>query len=159
VTAQDELAELLTPTVKGLGYALLGVEWQRSGSESIVRLYIDSESGIAVEDCARVSRQVGDVLDVEQAVNGEYTLEVSSPGFDRPLFTQEQYRSYIGAEVKVRLRALINGRRRLSGTLVDVTDEFVTVRVGEERFDVPYNLVENARLAPRLSEQVTGLEG
>ena len=59
----------------------------------------------------------------------------------------------------MRLRALINGRRRLSGTLVDVTDEFVTVRVGEERFDVPYNLVENARLAPRLSEQVTGLGG
>ncbi|HCU89644.1 MAG TPA: ribosome maturation factor RimP [Gammaproteobacteria bacterium] len=155
MTAQDELAELLTPTVKGLGYALLGVERQRTGSGSIVRLYIDCESGIAVEDCARVSRQVGDVLEAEQAVNGEYTLEVSSPGFDRPLFTQDQYRSHIGAEIKVSLRALVNGRRRLSGTLVDATDELVTVRVGGERFDVPYSLVENARLDPRLSERVT----
>ena len=151
MAVQDALAGLLTATVEGLGYALLGVERQRSAAGSVVRLYIDSENGIAVEDCVKVSRQVSDVLDVEQAISGEYILEVSSPGLDRPLFTPEQYRAYIGAEVNVRLRALVNGRRQLSGQLVDATDEFVTISVGEERFDVPYKLVERARLDPQWS--------
>ena len=83
--AQDALAELLAPTVAGLGYELLGIECQRSGGRTLVRLYIDSEDGIDVGDCEQVSRQVGDLIEVEQAVSGEYTLEVSSPGFDRPL--------------------------------------------------------------------------
>ena len=90
-------------------------------------------------------------MEVEEAISGEYTLEVSSPGLDRPLFTPEQYRAYIGAEVKVRLRTLVNGRRRLAGTLVDATEEIVTISIGEERFDVPYNLVERARLDPQWS--------
>ncbi len=149
MAVQDGLTGLLTPTVEGLGYALLGVEQQRTADGSIVRLYIDSEHGIAVEDCVAVSRQVSDFLDVEQAIGGEYTLEVSSPGLDRPLFTPEHYRAYIGAEVRVRLRALVNGRRRLSGKLVDATDEFVTICIGEEKFDVPYKLVERARLEPQ----------
>lgn len=151
MAVQDALAGLLAPTVEGLGYVLLGVERQRSATGTLVRLYIDSEHGIAVEDCVKVSRQVGDVLEVEEAISGEYTLEVSSPGLDRPLFTPEQYRAYIGAEVKVRLRTLVNGRRRLAGTLVDATEEIVTISIGEERFDVPYNLVERARLDPQWS--------
>ena len=151
MTVQDGLTGLLTSAVEGLGYALLGVERQRSSTGSIVRLYIDSERGIAVEDCVAVSRQVSDLLDVEQAISGEYTLEVSSPGLDRPLFTPKQYLAYIGADVNVRLRALFNGRRRLSGRLVDATDEFVVIRVGEERFDVPYKLIERARLEPQWS--------
>lgn len=142
----DALAGLLTPTVEGLGYVLLGVERQRAATGTVVRLYIDSDDGITVEDCVKVSRQIGDLLDVEQAVSGEYTLEVSSPGLDRPLFTPEQYRAYIGAEVKVRLRTLISGRRRLSGKLIEATEEFVTISIGEEQFEVPYNVVERARL-------------
>ena len=147
----DALAGLLTPTVEGLGYVLLGVERQRAATGTVVRLYIDSDDGIAVEDCVKVSRQIGDLLDVEQAVSGEYTLEVSSPGLDRPLFTPEQYRAHIGAEVKVRLRTLISGRRRLSGKLIEATEEFVTISIGEEQLEVPYNAVERARLNPEWS--------
>jgi ribosome maturation factor RimP len=155
VAVPDTLAELLAPTVEGLGYDLLGIERRRSEIGAVVRLYIDSEHGIAVEDCVKVSRQVSDILDVEQTISGEYTLEVSSPGLDRPLFTPDQYRAYIGAEVKVRLRTLLKGRRRLSGKLVDATEEFVTIGIGEERFDVPYNLVEHARLDPQWSQWIT----
>jgi ribosome maturation factor RimP len=114
-------------------------------------LYIDSDAGIGVEDCERVSRQVSDVIDVERLIAGEYTLEVSSPGLDRPLFTLEQYRAQIGAEVKVRLRTLVNGRRNLSGKLVGASEDLLTISIGEERIDVPYNIVERARLVPQWS--------
>jgi len=86
---------------------------------------------------------------VEEALSGAYTLEVSSPGLDRPLFTPAHYRAFIGAQVKVRLRTLINGRRRLNGKLLEATDEFVTLDIGEERINVPYNVVESARLVPQ----------
>ncbi len=146
---QDALTGLLQPTVKGLGYELLGVERQQSAGRTLIRLYIDNDVGIVVDDCAIVSRQIGDFLDVEQVVSGEYTLEVSSPGLDRPLFTPEQYRAFIGSDVKVRLRTLVNGRRRLAGLLSDATDDYLTIQVGEEQFDVQYNLVESARLDPQ----------
>jgi len=149
VVVQDALTGALAPTVEGLGYELLGVERQSSAGGTLVRLYIDSGDGIGVEDCEKVSRQVSDVLDVEQIIAGEYTLEVSSPGLDRPLFTAEQYRAQIGAEVKMRLRTLVNGRRNLSGKLVSATEDLVTINIGEEQIDVPYNVVERARLVPQ----------
>ena len=145
----DALTGLLEPTVTGLGYELLGVERQQSAGRTLVRLYIDSSDGIVVEDCAKVSRQVGDFLEAEEAMRGAYTLEVSSPGLDRPLFKPAHYRSCIGVDVKVRLRTLVNGRRRLSGKLAKATDEFVTITIGEEQIDVPYNVIERARLDPQ----------
>ena len=144
----DALTGLLEPTVTGLGYELLGVERSQMAGGTLLRLYIDSDDGIVVDDCAKVSRQVGDFLEVEELLSGAYTLEVSSPGLDRPLFTPKQYRAFIGSDIKVRLRTLVNGRRRLTGKLVAATDEFVTLNIGEEHIDVPYNVVERARLAP-----------
>ena len=149
MVAQDALTELLQPTVEGLGYELLGVERQQSSGGTLLRLYIDSSDGIVVDDCAIVSRQIGDLLEVEQVVSGEYTLEVSSPGLDRPLFTPVQYQAFIGSDVKVRLRTLVNGRRRLAGKLSDATDDYLTIQIGEEQFDVQYNLVESARVDPQ----------
>jgi ribosome maturation factor RimP len=149
VIVQDAFVGLLAPTVNGLGFELLGVERRQSAGRTLVRLYIDSDDGIGVEDCETVSRQVSDVIDVERAIRGEYTLEVSSPGLDRPLFTPAQYRVHLGAEVKLRLRTLLNGRRRLSGELTEVTEDSVTISIGEERIDVPFSYVERARLVPR----------
>ncbi|MDA0823046.1 MAG: ribosome maturation factor RimP [Proteobacteria bacterium] len=145
----DALTALLEPTVSGLGYELLGVERQPTAGGTLIRLYIDSSEGIVVDDCATVSRQVGDVLEVEEAVSGAYTLEVSSPGLDRPLFTPAQYRVFIGSHVKVRLRTIVNGRRRLAGLLAAATDEYLTISIGEDDIDVPYNVVERARLDPQ----------
>lgn len=145
----DTLAGLLAPTINGLGYELLGIEQQGSGSGLLVRLYIDSVDGIGVKDCEKVSRQVSDVLDVEAVINGEYTLEVSSPGLDRPLFTADHYIAHIGANVKLKLRSLVDGRRRLAGKLVEATAEKATIEMGEERFEVPYHFVERAHLDPQ----------
>lgn len=146
---QDALVELLAPTVNGLGYELLGVEREGSPGRTLVRLYIDSDAGIGADDCETVSRQVSDVFEVEAAIGGEYTLEVSSPGLDRPLFTPEQYRAHIGAEVGLRLSTLVHGRRRLSGVLVEVTKDSVTVGLGEDRIEVLFDQIERARLVPQ----------
>jgi len=142
------LAALLAPTVQGLGYELLGVEQLGTGGGRIVRLYIDAATGVGVEDCEKVSRQVSDVLDAEGAISGEYTLEVSSPGLDRPLFTAAHFMAHVGAEVKIRLSGLVDGRRRLTGRLLGATEDLVTIQIGEERIDVPYNIVEKAHLVP-----------
>ena len=143
---QDRLHKLLEPTVNGLGYELLGIERGRGRDSQLIRLYIDQEEGITVEDCETVSRQVGDVIEVERAVAGEYTLEVSSPGIERPLFTLEQHRRFIGNRIQVRLRSLVNGRRRVAGILNDVSDEQLVVDVDGEAFNVPFPEVERSRL-------------
>jgi ribosome maturation factor RimP len=149
VVAIDPLAGRLAPTVHGLGYELLGIERGTAGGGTLVRLYIDREEGIGIEDCEIVSRQIGDLLDVEDLIPGEYTLEVSSPGIDRPLFTREQFQAHVGEAVKLRLRTLVDGRRRLAGTLVRAEEELVTIQIGEELIDVAYNVVEKARLDPQ----------
>ncbi|MGR8920911.1 MAG: ribosome maturation factor RimP [Gammaproteobacteria bacterium] len=148
---RDRLVELLEPTVNGLGYELLGIERGRSGGGDLVRLYIDQDEGITVEDCEQVSRQVSDVLDVEDAIAGEYTLEVSSPGVDRPLFTLDQHTRFIGEEIRLKLRKLVNGRRRVAGVLRAVRDESLIVDVEGEEFSVPYPEVERSRLSGEVS--------
>ena len=147
----DALFDLLEPTVSGLGYELLGIERARDGVGQILRLYIDRSEGIVVDDCAVVSRQVGDLLDVEDAVRGEYTLEVSSPGVDRPLFTLAQHRRFVGEAVQLRLRNLVNGRRRIEGVLLEVQDDTLVVEVDGEPFEVPYAEVDRARLVTQFN--------
>ncbi len=144
----DRIHSQIEPTVAGLGYELLGLERSRGSASQLLRLYIDHVGGITVEDCERVSRQVSDLLDAEQLVQGEYTLEVSSPGLDRPLFTLEQHRRFIGEEVALRLRALVGGRRRVSGRLCAVSDEILQLEVEGERLEIPYREVERSRLVP-----------
>ncbi len=144
----DRLETQIEPTVAGLGYELLGIERSRNAAAQLLRLYIDHADGITVEDCERVSRQVSDVLDAEQLVRGEYTLEVSSPGLDRPLFTLEQHRRFIGAQVALRLRALVGGRRRVTGFLRAVADESLQLEVEGEALEIPFREVERSRLVP-----------
>ena len=148
MSAYDNLEQMLGPTIEGLGYELLGIERRRSDGALLLRLYIDSPEGIMLSDCERVSRQVGDVLDAEDAIAGTYTLEVSSPGMDRPLFTLEHYRKYLGAQVQTRLRGLVQGRRRLAGTLTAVEGEAVTIRCEDENYVVPLAMIERTRLVP-----------
>ena len=98
------LQEILEAAVTTLGFELVGVDYIAQGHRSVVRVYIDSEVGVTVDDCARVSRQVSAILDVEEPIRSEYTLEVSSPGIERPLFTLAHYQRFIGRAVDIRLR-------------------------------------------------------
>jgi len=143
------LLQLLQPVVEAMGYELLGIEQGSHGGSELVRLYIDQEGGIRVEDCERVSGQVSAVLDVEDPLPGQYTLEVSSPGLDRPLFSLAQFARFRGAEAKVRLRWSQSGRRRLRGVIEEVMDNTVVMQVDGERFEVEADLIEHARLVPQ----------
>ena len=144
------LVGLIRPVVEGLGYHFWGMEYISQGKDSILRIFIESpsEDGTDIEDCAKVSRQVSSILDVEDPITGEYNLEVSSPGLDRPLFELEQYQEYIGAVVSLRLRVPFDGRRKFKGQLTAVEGEDVVLRVDQEEYLLPIDLIDKANVVP-----------
>ncbi|MBA2651789.1 MAG: ribosome maturation factor RimP [Tatlockia sp.] len=143
---QSEIEEILKPLINNLGYELWGCEYLSQGKHSLLRLYIDKEDGIAVEDCERVSKQVSAFLDVEDPISGNYSLEISSPGIPRPLFYKEQYQRYLGQAIKIKLFKPLNGSRKLLGDIVNVSDEILTLKVGEEMLEVPFPHIVKANL-------------
>jgi ribosome maturation factor RimP len=145
----DQLNELLEPAVVALGYQLWGTEFRASRGRSLLRIYIDSPNGITVDDCAAVSHQASGILDVEDPIAGEYVLEVSSPGMDRPLFTIPQYLQYIGWIVDVRLRYPFEGRKRFKGILSGVEDQDVVVVVDAHEYLLPIEQIDRAHLVPQ----------
>ncbi len=144
-----QLHELIEPAVMGLGYELLGLELMPGrGGGSLLRVYIDSPEGITLDDCEQVSHQISGVLDVEDPIAGSYTLEVSSPGLDRPLFTPKHFQQHAGRRVRIRMQAPLEGRRRFKGELRGYRDgRVVVMEEGEER-SVPYEMIHTARLVP-----------
>ncbi len=141
------MTELVSAPVEALGYELVGIEFVRSRT-SILRIYIDSEDGINVDDCADVSHQVSAVMDVEDPITVPYNLEVSSPGLDRPLFTAEHYTRFMGEEVTLMLRMAVQNRRKWQGIIKSVDGEMITVHV--EGNDVVFALsnIQKANLVP-----------
>ena len=146
-TLEQKLTELVSAPVEALGYELVGIEFVRSRT-SILRIYIDSEDGINVDDCADVSHQVSAVMDVEDPITVPYNLEVSSPGLDRPLFTAEHYTRFMGEEVTLVLRMAVQNRRKWQGIIKSVDGEMITVHV--EGNDVVFALsnIQKANLVP-----------
>ena len=146
----QQLTDMLEPTVEALGYELWGVEYLSQGRHSVVRIYIDRDGGITVDDCAAVSEQAGSVLDVEDPITGEYTLEVSSPGMDRLLFKLEQYPGYAGEVLELRLRSAFEGRRKFKGVLQGIEGEDVVLRVDDHEYLLPHSAIDKARVQPRV---------
>ncbi len=146
---ERQLEDMLKPTVEGLGFDLWGIEYISQGRHSVLCIYIESDGGINVDDCAQVSHQVGSLLDVEDAITGEYTLEVSSPGMDRLLFRLDQYPAYIGEEIEVRLRTAFEGRRKFRGELKGLEGKDIVVQVDNHEYLLPYDAVDKARIQPR----------
>jgi ribosome maturation factor RimP len=143
---QTALDNLVKNTVEGLGFILWGFEYRPHGESALLRIFIEKAEGISVDDCALVSRQIGAVLDVEDTIPVAYILEVSSPGMDRVLFTEDQYQDYIGDKIKIRTRTQINDRRNFKGLLVSANNSVVTVKVDNEEFAIPYESIDRARL-------------
>lgn len=146
----QQIMELLEPTVTAMGFELWGAEYLSQGRHSVVRVYIDNAAGITVDDCAAVSEQVSGVMDVEDPVAGEYTLEVSSPGMDRILFTLAQYEAYVGETIELRLRSPYEGRRKYKGVLKGIEGEDVVVQVDDHEFLLPHGTIEKARVQVRV---------
>ena len=151
--APATLQALIQPAVESLGYELVGIEHLPQGKHSLLRIYIDSENGITIDDCEKISHQVSGVLDVEEAIHGHYNLEVSSPGLDRPLFTEEQFKRFSGQAVKVKLAVPLNGRKKLKGVIRNVSEGNIELEVddeqeGEQLVTVPFTSIDKANLIP-----------
>ncbi|WP_404365035.1 ribosome maturation factor RimP [Marinobacter sp.] len=145
----QQLEAILRPVVEGLGYEFWGLEFRSQGHQSLLRVFIDdAENGIGIEDCEKVSRQVSAVMDVEDPVQTEYTLEVSSPGMDRPLFRLEQYDEFAGHRVQIRLRMAFEGRRKFQGLLKGIEGEDVVVVVDDHEYLLPFDSIERANIVP-----------
>ncbi len=142
-----ELRKLIEPAVTSLGYELVGVEFIR-GKTGVLRVYIDSDDGITVDDCKSVSYQVSGLLDVEDPIRGQYSLEVSSPGLDRPLFQPRDFERFAGHEISMRLSLPVDGRRKFKGTLLGLRDEQVVLQMDEEELVVSLDEIDQARLVP-----------
>ena len=149
-TKDQQITDMLRTTVEALGYELWGIEYLSQGRHSVLRVYIEAENGIAVEDCAKVSEQVGSVLDVEDPIAGEYTLEVSSPGMDRLLFRLDQYPAYVGEVLELRLRVPFEGRRKFKGVLTGIEGDDVVIQVDDHEYLLPHSAVDKARIEPRV---------
>lgn len=144
-----DLQRFLEPAIAGLGFELVGIEYHPSGGRSLLRVYIDSENGVTVDDCARVSYQVSGVLDVEDPIPGNYQLEISSPGLDRPLFRPRDYERFAGQLVSVRLLHPLNGRRKFKGRLEGLHDQDVVLELDDGvSVRLPLVDIEQAHLVP-----------
>ena len=142
----NKVAQMVSPTVEALGLQLWGIEHSSQGKYSVLRIFIERDTGVTINDCEQVSRQVSAILDVEDPIAGEYTLEVSSPGTDRPLFTVEQFQQYCGEEVDIRMRSPIDGRRKFKGMLQDVVNRVVQIEVEGSSFKLPHEEIEKANI-------------
>ena len=148
--APENLITLIRPVIDNLGYELVGVEYIPQGSNSLLRIYIDSNNGITITDCERVSHQVSGLLDVEDAIRGRFHLEVSSPGLDRPLFNEDHFRRFIGELVKVRLSVPLDGSRKFTGIIRGLNNGIVELEVDSETIELPFQNIEKANLVPNI---------
>jgi ribosome maturation factor RimP len=148
--ADSRLRQLLQPVVEALGCELWGVDLQTGAKTKLLRIYIDKDNDlVGIEDCERVSRQASSILDVEDAINGEYILEVSSPGMDRPLYEIGQYEKYVGEDISLKLRFPYEGRRNFKGRLTGVDGDEIILVVTDHEYLFPVEGIEKANVVPR----------
>ena len=148
-TLEQNLQQMLQGAVEDLGCELWGIECQRAGRFMTVRLFIDKEGGVTVDDCADVSRQVSAILDVEDPIADKYNLEVSSPGLDRPLFTLPQFERYIGQDIAVHLRIPVIERRKWQGKLARIENDVVTLIVDGQEQVLVFGNIQKANVVAK----------
>ena len=144
----DKVFSIINPIIGDMGYELLGIEYISSGKHSVLRLYIDCKGGIGVDDCETVSRQVSSIMDVEDPIRGQYNLEVSSPGIERPLFQIAHYQRFLGFDVRLRTYRPIEGQRNFTGSIGSVSETNNTIELVTELGPVTLDigLIEKANL-------------
>jgi len=144
----DKLTTIIAPIVEDLGYRFWGLEYQVRKVDALLRIYIDNEQGINVDDCATVSHEIAGILDVEEPITMAYILEVSSPGMDRILFTAEQFSEYTGKNVKIKLNQMVDGRRKIKGKISSVNDDQITINTDDDHLTISFDQIMRARINP-----------
>lgn len=151
-----KLNELLQPLVEDLGYEFIGIEYNSNPKHAFLRLYIDHENGVAIQDCETVSREIAALLDVKDPIRSQYNLEVSSPGLDRPLFTLAHYREFAGHNAQVNLFAPQDGRRKFSGPILGADENGVTINQDGSEVRLDFNNIAKAKLIPDYEKILAG---
>jgi ribosome maturation factor RimP len=149
---RDALMRLLEPPIEALGYELVDIEFAREGQGGVLRIFIDvpvrQTAGVTVDDCARVSHEVSQILETHDPIKGHYTLEVSSPGFDRILRTPAHFERFVGERILAELKLPMAGRRRFAGVLKSIADGTIVVEVDGAAHSLPLERIQKARLRP-----------
>jgi ribosome maturation factor RimP len=151
---RDALMRLLEPPIEALGFEVVDIEYARSGNGGVLRIFIDrqlggSEGGVTVDDCARVSQAVSELLETHQdLIKGRYTLEVSSPGLDRILRTRAHFERFVGERIFAEMKVPMDGRRRFIGILKSLVNDTIVVEVDGRAYDLPLERIQKARLRP-----------
>lgn len=146
--APKHLLSLVEPVVEGLGYECVGIEYNPHPRHGLLRVYIDTENGVLLEDCTKVSHQLSGVLDVESPISTNYELEVSSPGIDRPLFKLSQFKQFLGKMVTINLFKSINQQRKITGIIEKVESSAIILRRADQVLEIPFQTMSKARLVP-----------
>jgi ribosome maturation factor RimP len=149
---QQDIEHLVRPSIEDMGLEFWGAEYQRQGFTGLLRIYIDKDTGVVIDDCQRVSRQVSALLDVNDPIPGNYRLEISSPGTPRPLFYPEQYTRYIGDDVQIKLGTPVLGRRNITGTITAVEGDTLHLTEGETRHTFLFSNIIKAHLTVERGE-------
>jgi ribosome maturation factor RimP len=149
----DALIRLLEPPIEALGFELVDIEIAREGRGGVLRIFIDrragdSAAGVTVDDCARVSHAVSELLEIHDPIKGHYTLEVSSPGFDRILRTRAHFERFVGERIFAELKLPQDGRRRFIGLLKSASSDTIVVEVDGKAYELPLDRIQKARLRP-----------
>ena len=148
------VGNIIEPVIDELGYELLDVEYVVERGRWTLRIYIDKEGGVSVNDCAIVSKEVSPILDVEDPIDNSYVLEVSSPGLNRPLTKEKHFVWAIGKKIKVKTEMPIQGRRNFTGLLQDFKDGTLFLDVEGEMFSLSYDNIEKANLVYEIDKSI-----
>lgn len=152
----QKLNELLQPLVEDLGYEFVGLQYNSNPKHSVLRIYIDHENGVAIEDCETVSRETAALLDVKDPIRSHYNLEVSSPGLDRPLFTPAHYRQFAGSTAQINLFAPQDGRRNFSGPILGADESGVRIEQDGVEVKLDFGNIVKAKLVPDYEKILAG---
>jgi ribosome maturation factor RimP len=145
-TVTQSVTELIEPGLLAKGLELVDVEFKKEGKNWVLRVYIDREGGITLEDCQKVSRFAGDLIEVEDVIEPVYTLEVSSPGLNRVLKKEKDFRKYSGKKINLQCHAPMDGRKKFTGILTDFIDQTIHLEVDGQQHTFPLSLVAKANL-------------
>ena len=147
----QDLTPLFEPVIESMGYELVGVEFMGGGGHGTLRVYIDRDEGVSIDDCASISHQISGILDVEEPIKQAYDLEISSPGIDRPLFKLADFERYAGSTAKIKMAVGVDGRKNFKGRLQGVADaKMVEIEVDGEVFSLPHADIARANLVGEL---------
>jgi ribosome maturation factor RimP len=156
VLSVQKLNELLQPLVEDLGFEFIGLEYNPNPKHSVLRIYIDHENGVGIQDCETVSRETAALLDVKDPIRSHYNLEVSSPGLDRPLFTPAHYSEFTGYEVQINMYAPQDGRRKFTGPILSAGESSVNIEQDGSEVTLEYDNIAKAKLIPDYEKILAG---